>query len=509
LDPLTSPPEYGPFGWRLGPASSWDGVYPGTGFVLLVGGLAALGLADAVRARRRPRVATLSSPAHRASKRLLVLFLAGLAGTVTLAVLNGRSGGTHVAAGACMWAALATWGVRLARWPKPSSGEVRLGLAASAAGLAALVFYLLSFGSPIDLHYGQPLLDGVFGPLSAVLAPLRELREVRRFLAPAGWAAVVAATLALELRLRGRSRALAPAIAAVILGVALAERLQADTRKAFVPPPPPPYELLRRSDRSGGLLELPFVNWGRIVSVHRMLWQASHGRPIVAGQTGFDPGWYTPARGVFNEFPSEESLLLLRAWGVDSVLDARVGAEPAWPEGVELRGRAPGPRGEWRLLDLRPGNGRERLAPEPSPAAGAWETPAVPDAGAAARAADGSVETAGEITRPEGLLLMAPGDGIVSAVELDYGRGRFGRVPSDLRVLGRVGDEWLDLTEEPTGVHLRARAALQLLKQRTARLVVRLRPRRVSRLRLVSADVPWDLPEVRIRIATGALTAPR
>jgi hypothetical protein len=509
LDPLASPPEYGLPGWRLGPVSSWDGVYPGTGFVLLVGGLAALGLADALWARRRPRVATLSSPAHRASKRLLVLFLAGLVGTVTLAALNGGSSGMRVAAGVWLWAALATWCLRLALWPKPSTGDVRLGLAASAAGLAALAFYLLSFGSPIDLHYGQPLLDGLFGPLSAVLAPLRELREVRRFLVPAGWAAVVAATLALELRLRGRSRALAPALAAVILGVALAERLQADTRKAFVPPPPPPYELLRQSGRSGGLLELPFVNWGRIVSVHRMLWQPSHGRPIVAGQTGFDPGWYAPARAVFNEFPSEESLLLLRAWGVDSVLDARVGAEPAWPESVELRGRAPGPRGEWRLLDLLPGNDQDRLAPEPSPDAGAWETPAVPDAEAAARAADGSVETAGATTRPEGLLLVAPGDGVVSAVELDYGRGRFGRVPSSLRVLGLVGDEWLDLTEEPTGLHLRARAALQLLKQRTARLVVRLRPGRVSKLRLVAPDVPWDLPEVRIRVAAGALTAPR
>lgn len=509
LDPLTSPPEYGLPGWGLGPASSWDGVYPGTGFVLLVCGLAALGLADAVRARRRPRDATLSSPAHRASKRLLVLFLAGLAGTVTLAALYGGSGGTRFGAGVCLWATLATWWVRLALWPKPSTGDVRLGLAASAAGLAALVFYLLSFGRPIDLHYGQPLLDGLFGPLSAVLAPLRELREVRRFLLPAGWAAVVAATLALELRLRGRSRALAPAVAAVVLGVALAERLQADTRKAFVPPPPPPYELLRQSGRSGGLLELPFVNWGRIVSVHRMLWQPSHGRPIVAGQTGFDPGWYAPARLVFNEFPSEESLLLLRAWGVDSVLDARVGAEPAWPEGVLLRGRrsVPGSKGEWRLLDVLPGGDRDRLGPEPAPDTGAWERPAASGAEAAALAADGSVETAVEITRPEGLLLVASGD--VSAVELDYGRGRFVRVPPSLRVLGLVGDEWLDLTEEPTGAHLRARAANQLLKDRTARLVVRLRPGRVSKLRLVSADVPWDLPEVRVRVSEGGLTAPR
>ena len=54
-DPLSSPPEYGLPGWRLGPVSSWDGIYPGTGFVLLVGGLVALALTDAVRAWSRPR----------------------------------------------------------------------------------------------------------------------------------------------------------------------------------------------------------------------------------------------------------------------------------------------------------------------------------------------------------------------------------------------------------------------------------------------------------------------
>ena len=210
---------------------------------------------------------------------------------------------------------------------------------------------------------------------------------------------------------------------------------------------------------------------------------------------------------MFNEFPSEESLLLLRSWGIDSVLDARPGEEPSWPEGVLLRGRRMGSEGEWRLLDVLPGDDQDRLGPEPSPDAGTWERPEAPDAGAAALAVDGSVETAAEITRPEGLALVAPGD--VSAVELDYGLGRFGRVPSSLRVLGLVGDEWLDLTEEPTGAHLRARAANQLLRERTARLVVRLRPGRVSRLRLVSADVPWDLPEVRVRVSAGDLTAPR
>ena len=268
-DPLTSPPEYGLPGWRLGPASSWDGICPGTGFVLFVGALAALALADVVRARRLPRDDGPTSPAHRASGRLLQL----------------------------------------------------------------------------------------------------------------------------------------------------------------------------------------------------------------------------------------------RTWGIDSVLDARHGDEPSWPEGVLLRGQRMGSEGEWRLVDVLRGGDRDRLGREPSPDAGAWERPEAPDAGAAAPAVDGSVETAGEITRPEGLALVAPGD--VSAVELDHGLGRFGRVPSSLRVLGLVGDEWLDLTEEPTGALLRARAANQLLTQRTARLVVRLRPGHASKLRLVSPGVPWDLPEVRVRVSASGLTVPR
>jgi hypothetical protein len=505
-DPLSNPPEYGLPGWRVGPGSSWDGVYPGTGFLLLVGVLAALALVDAATALFRSRDAAPVPLAHRATGRLLALFLVGLVGAVNLAVVNGESGGLRFAAGVFLWATLGTWWVRLLLWPAPPTGASGLALAASAAALAAFVFTLLALGSPVRFNYERPLFEGLFGPLSAAFPPLREMRELKRFLLPAGWAAVVSATLALEIRLRGRPRVLAPALSALILLVALGERLQADTRKAFVPPPPEPYALLQGSEGKGGLLELPFDEWGRIASIHRMLWQPSHGRPVVAGRTGLDPAWYSPARRVFNEFPSEESLLLLRSWGIDSVLDARPGDEPAWPEGVLLRGRRMKGAGEWRLLDVLPGNDRERLGDEPSPDAGAWERPSAVDADGA-RAVDGSSDSAAEILHPEGIRLQAPGT--VSAVELDYGLGRFGRVPSSLRVLGLVGDEWLDLTEEPTGAHLRARAANQLLRKRTARLVVRLRPGRVSSLRLVSADVPWDLPEVRVRVSAGGLTAPR
>jgi hypothetical protein len=398
--------------------------------------------------------------------------------------------------------------VRLALWPRVRDSEAGHRLLASAASLAALVLLLLSFGSPIRLEaFGPPLLEGLFGPLSSVLTPLRELRELKRFLLPAGWAAVVGFVLMLELHLRRRPRALATALAVVLLALGVGERLRADTKKVFVPLPPAPYALLEDSSGTGGLLELPFERWGRVRAVHRMLWQPSHGRPIVAGKTGIDPGWYTPARDVFNEFPSEESVRLMRAWGLDSVLDRRREVAPldgdTLPAGVVLRGRQNerGGQREWRLFDLVPLDPTPTLAPEPAPGPGTWRQPeaAAGDA-AASLATDASLDTAGEITSPKGLELRIPDGRTVAALELDYGPGRFNRVPPQLSVLGLVDGAWEELTLPASGVLLRARAADQLLRRQSAQLVVVLKPSSARRLRLVSSRVPWDLPEVRVRL---------
>ena len=295
----------------------------------------------------------------------------------------------------------------------------------------------------------------------------------------------------------------------MILAVGLGERLQADTRKVRAPPPPLTYALLADSRGTGGLLELPFDPWGRIRSVHRMLWQPSHGRPIVAGKTGIDPGWYTPAREVFNEFPSEESLHLMRAWGIDTVLERRPASRPrdrheSLPQGLAGRGRQGerGGRGEWHLFDLLEASGvANPLLSEPSPGPGEWRrlSPAASTDAEAARATDGSMHTAGEVSDPEGLVLVPPGGSLV-ALELDYGPGRFNRVPRDLQVLGLESGEWRDVTPIGAGVFLRARAAHQLLTQQSARLVIPLRASTAGRLRLVSTSTPWDLPEVRARV---------
>lgn len=494
-DPLTSPPEYPPGRFRVAPAISWDGVYPGTAFLLFVAFAAALALLDRGRA-----AAADPSPA---TKRWLVLLLGVLLVAISISVAMGASAATRALATAALWAALATWCLRLLHWPV-SGDDALPRLFASALFLAGFVLLLLGLGSPISLHYGSdPLLEGLFRPLSTLLPALREMRELKRFLLPAGWAAVAATAIALELRLRSRPRAVGRAVAAALLAIGFAERLDADTRRASLPAVPAPYELLRQSQRRGGLLELPFDEWGRIASVHRMLWQPSHGRPIVAGKTGLDPAWYTPAFHVFGDFPSEESLWLLCAWGIDSVLDGRGGDEPQWPVGVEPRGRAASPRGEWRLLDLAPGGeGAERLV-EPAPGDGAWRAAGVVVAGdqrTVTLASDGSLDTAIEGIEAAGLIVATPPGYLASAIELDYGSGRFSRVPASLRVLGRDGGDWSELTDEPTGRYLRARAANQLLRLRSARLVVRLRPGPARELKLLADAGPWDLPELRVRL---------
>lgn len=503
MDALTSPPE-----WPLRPPANWDGVFPGAAFVLLVTSVAALGLGDGARALRASgRGERKHRGAFGASKGLLGLLLMGLVGTVAWEARVGGDDAARVLAGVLLWAALACWCGRLTLWPRlEDHEETRLRLLASLFSLAAFVSLLLSLGSPVRAStFGEPLAEGLFGPVSALLGPLREMRELKRFVLPAGWAAVVAATLMLEVRLRTRPRAVAPVLAALVVAVGVGERLRADTRKVNVPPPPDPYALLQDSRTAGGLLELPFDQWGGIRSVHRMLWQPSHGRPIVAGKTGIDPAWYTPARAVFNEFPSEESVLLMRAWGLDCVLDRRSSPLPGpLPEGVVVRGRrqTPGRDGEWTLLDVLPGASPDALAREPVPGPGAWPTPLVlgDPAGEAGAAADGSLDTAAEVTRPEGLRLAVP-EGAVSAVQLDYGRGRFSRVPPKLTVLGLVDGEWRDLTEGLGGAFLRARAANQFLRTRSARLVIPVATSPARQIRLVSSSVPWDLPEVRLRVA--------
>lgn len=503
-----SPPEYGKLGWPLEPWASWDGVYPGAAFVALCASIFAAALL--ARPSADPSLEpSAGGTAFAASKPATAALLLGFAAATAGSAWSGGGAVARIAADVLLWAALLAWCVRLALWPLGAPGEATRALA-SAAWLAALVLLLLSLGSPIRLSVEHPpLVHGLFAPLSAALVPLRELRELKRFLLPAGWAAVVAAALSLELRLRRLPQLprLGPALAALVVGLALIERARADTRSAAAPGPPAYYDLLQRCETRGGLLELPFDPWGRISSVRRMLWQPRHGRPIVAGKVSLDPAWYTPAGEVFESFPSRESVLLLQAWGITSVLDARPDAwrEPppaALPEGLLLRAEAPRREGAVRLFETAgPGAAVSALC-EPGAGPGRWVSPAAGAVAEAQRAAaDGSLETAAAVEPAERPVFVVPEGARATAVLLDYGAGRLNRVPRRLSVEVLTAGNWRDVTREPTGDLLRARAADQLMKQRSARLVIALREPASGALRLVAEEGVWDLPELRLRVA--------
>ncbi len=507
-DLTISPPEYGQLGWPLEPSASWDGAYPGAAFVLLLASLGALWLLSRSRRGEQDSARRDGPPSHDVSRRALAALLVGL-GVLLLAGASGGSRLTRLGADALLWLSLLAWCARLGRW-RLDGDESRSRALAGAPWLAAVVLLLLSLGSPIAWSVEHPpLLHGLFGPLSSVFPPLRELRELKRFLLPAGWAAVMAAALSIEQRLPRHPRALAPLLCALVLGLGLVERARADTRSVGVPALPDYYALLQRSQTRGGLLELPFDPWGRIGSVRRMLWQPRHGRPIVAGKVSLDPAWYTPAGAVFERFPSEESVLLLRSWGVTSVLDAR---PDAWrealparlPDGLVLRGEHARPEGAVRLFDVTLGAAPLALA-EPAADGGGWqEADGKATAPAHRPAVDGSLDTAAAFEAGDAPVFVAAGGAAARAVALDYGSGRFSRVPSRLAVQALRDGRWIDLTREATGERLQARAADQLLRSRRAHLVIGLRAPTRGALRLVADGEAWDLPELRLLVDGSA-----
>ena len=82
----------------------------------------------------------------------------------------------------------------------------------------------------------------------------------------------------------------------------------------------------------------------------------------------------------------------------------------------------------------------------------------------------------------------------MTGLELDYGSGRFARIPRDLRVDALVDGQWHTVSPAGSGRWLRARAADQLMRERRARLVISVPPSRASLLRIVSSQEPWEIP---------------
>jgi len=159
--------------------------------------------------------------------------------------------------------------------------------------------------------------------------------------------------------------------------------------------------------------------------------------------------------------------------------------------------------GPARLFDVVLGAEPLTLA-EPATDAGRWQSP---DAAAAApahrRALDGSLDTAALFEGAEAPIFVVPAGATASALVLDYGSGRFSRVPASLKVETLTDGQWTDVTLAQTGSRLQARAADQLMRSRRARLVIALRTPTRGPLRLAAAGEAWDLPELRLLATEG------
>ena len=513
-----SPPEFANAWLPFWPASTSNGYFPGVGPLLALLALGVLSLivtCRSLRARgmRKNRPPVLRELIFRYTKFIIIIvggFLAAVAAAVILGQASRWFSGFPI--DAALWILIISWCLRLAIWPNPwSDSESAMKIIASAAYLAALILFLLSLGSPaVVLRSGEALSQGILGPLSQVVLPLNHMRELWRCLMPTGWAVVFATALSLERRVRHLPKVIAPILAIAVLVLSFGGCLGIELKRIIIPSPPDGYELLQRSRGQGGLLELPYPRWNQIYSIRRMYWQPSHGRPVVSGYTGFGPGWYRSARDCFNSFPSPESLFLIRAWNIDTVLIGEgcpglgpaIRADPArgLPRGVVFRGR----RGNWMLFDIRPG--RTQL-PHVSPPDGelAWTAPLHASeedssSGTFSLASDGSVSVADAaiVTDPQGIGFRVPDGNKLRAVELDYGRGGLFIVPLRVRVMGLVRGRWRDLTVNPSGRFLRARAADLLMRRAPAKLIVHVRASEATGFRLAASNRRWHLPELRL-----------
>ena len=412
--------------------------------------------------------------------------------------------GAGPAVDAMLWLLLLSWALRLAFRPEPwRSVENGIAYLASACFYSALILFLLALGSPVRLYIrGPDLAHGIFAPYSQIFTPVLYLREIKRFLAPAGWFLVVGAVLALNHRFKDISRWVLVSASIFIVLLAVFDRAGADLVGAEINPLPDGYKLLESSTKSSGLLELPLQNTMSMEPIQRMGWQREHGRPILSGYTGYPPAWYPHAMYVFNGFPSAESLWLAKKWGIESVLisgcDEPIGNTSGLQDDLILRGKS----GSLCLYDIE--SSAEPQNFDSRPGGLNWVVPAIrASRKRQARIGDGSTTLGSSIRieSAEGLEFRIPDGRSLVAVEIDYGYGLLTNIPSDIRLMGIAGDREFDLTRGGSGRFLRARAADLLMNRKPVRLIIVAQPNRITRFRLVANRPGRHVPELRVGIA--------
>jgi hypothetical protein len=420
--------------------------------------------------------------------------------------------------------ALAALGVGLDR-ASAAAWARRVALATAALG------FVLSLGWTVK-WYGQELVAGPYRLLYWGFPPARGMAGPERLgvLVPLGLALLVGlGAAALLSRLRGPGRVALFLSLAVLLPL---EHWRAPREAWHVPTGaavPAVYTWAAAESRAP-LVDLPlYPDVSRKFYAVYLNLSTHHFRPIPIGRTSFYPPIHDLLAWYLRDFPDAASLTLLERLGIhDVVVHPR-----AWEDPAERAQRLLALQSEPRLTlakqftDVPParydalnlgGESVYRIAGVPAP----LEAPCVPAdeidrAGWALSASgdgdpqlarDGDRRTAWRIGPPQ-----KPGDGFevelprretLAAVALDlyYPYGEF---PRNLKLLTREGDGWqrLDYADGPAERWATIQGLLE--RPREARLVLRVAPRPVSRLRLAvggreedASWPPWSLPELHL-----------
>jgi hypothetical protein len=263
---------------------------------------------------------------------------------------------------------------------------------------------------------------------------------------------------------------------------------------------PDGYRLLDASTEKGGLLELPLIRWNNRLAVFRMAWQREHGRPIVDGMTSQAPPWFRHAREVFNTFPSDECLWLMRRWRIDSVLISEPFREIETAALSRGDGIQRGVLKDWKLYDIKSKN-VAAFATDDLAETFEWKTPKTAP-NRQALLTDGATyyTKAVELDADENLEFEINKDKTLNAIKIDYGYGFNARIPSRIEVEGLINGRWEKVVSHKSGRFLRARAADLLLHRKPARLVITVKPVRASRFRLRAERKSWHIPELRVSV---------
>lgn len=402
-----------------------------------------------------------------------------------------------------LWGWLGSWIALLAlRQFDWGNTEERNPWLSAFALVTGVILILLTLGSPMRLFEGAaPVSSGLYTIATTILPPFDQARGLLRFIIPAGWFFVMALGLsAAGRRLEEKPAKVMASLMAAFCILAIIEVWGAEPDSRQVPEIFPEYSLLKQSEGHGGLLELPYYKWPHVHSIRRMYWQPQHGRKIADGCTGFMPAWRAPARFIYNRFPSAQCLALLRKWNIDSVL-----AEPAHdvddsslPAGVLLRGTMNG----WRLYDLDfeqlPGLEHTWIPEDSREVMPTIYRENLIDQTRTNLLTDEDTGFKSKVTLARKQWMLFHSEGPIEGIVLDFGYGAFFRIPGEVVVEARVGDQWRRVDIPRGSRFIGARCADLLMNSQFARIYIPLRETNATVFRLRGKRDRWDLPELRL-----------